>query len=86
MRKMYEFKGEVLEEFKRAVRDWADRHPDKGPLVHMGGNSYTAQQIAASVENQTPFGKSYTKIMEDMCNHFGDKLPPQELFARMRHE
>ena len=85
MNKKYEFKGALLEEFKKALKYLANYSPDNRVVI-LHGVPYSHKQVYEEVAQQTDVGKEYTKAVEHLCNRYGDKLTPREYFRRMYRE
>jgi hypothetical protein len=83
------FEGKLRDEFKAAVRYWADNHPHKNqPGLSLGGDFLTPLQIAEAVETETEFGLDFIEIVEhgataanesaeQVIAHFRRPSPPQ---------
>ena len=82
MSKKYEFKGELLEEFKKALKALANSSTDE-PATVVYGVACSFKHLYEEVEKGTEFGRDYISLHEDICNRPGSKLTPQDLFDRI---
>lgn len=71
---MTKIEGKLLDDFKKAVRNWADSHPNKDEKFLGFGETYSPQDLARSVEDGTEIGKMAIAIVESEMDDSGDSL------------